>query len=232
MGNEHGKDQKKMDPNAVVILAGGSPSRGHKLKCNERIGRNTILERQIDIFKSKFPTVDIFIYLSNAEEFKESPRRDVFVTGCLNTRSLTLAGALEDLSGYNKVLFSHGDLIFTGKSIQNFPSDFVLAAGRKQRSELGLMICNGKCISINYGLKPRWGQIWGLSGDNLSEMQKICSKYPNHTIGENLSLFCEKRPLEVITSSHFYMDIDTPNDLKIAREHFKQKNPRGQNENS
>ena len=173
--------------NWIVIAAAGlgrrmktsGPKAAVKIFENE-----TVIERQIRLFKKFFPSYKIVVIIGSTKEKLEkiigNKAEIVFNEDFETTNTAwSIQKAIEKQEIDNLILCC-GDLVFNESMISGMINNFSCVVLDKnhidRNSKVGCNITELKLNHINYGLSPKWSQIAYLKKNEIKILQKIMQK--------------------------------------------------------
>lgn len=175
-----------MDKNLIIIAAA---SLGRRMKTSGpkaaiKISENeTVIERQINIFKRHFPEFKIVVVSGAAPDKMKKivgERAEVVVNKEFETTNtaFSISIALEKHKCDN-LIFSCGDLVFNDNLINQLDLNFsslILDNNKEYRTkEVGCAIYNDnfKIDHVNYGINPKWAQIAFMKKEEVLLLKTI-----------------------------------------------------------
>lgn len=218
--------------NLIVIAAAGlgkrmktsGPKAAVKLCENE-----TVIERQIRLFKKHFPSYEIVVVVGPAKDKMEKILHDkvkIIINNDFDTTNTawSIKKALDNQDISNLILCC-GDIVFNESMISKINTNFscvILDINHIDRnSEVGCNITNAKLNHINYGLVPKWSQIAYLKKAEIILLQKILEKQTikrwfmfelmNNIIDMGGSFFVH------MPTNGYMVEIDSQQDVKKAK---------------
>lgn len=224
------RENKKDLKLTVIILAAGVGYRtGGECKSLLRIGKESILERQLRLIKKKYgPNADIVIVAGhkNAEIVHNFYGNSRIVTNenFANT-NVVYSAYLGLLCNINpNVLLIHGDLIFDYDALPD-PSEesFLVVSSDMRKDEIGTLIQNGNVVNMSYDINKKWCHMAHLNKDVLRHFFMYCrmSGHKNHYIYEALnSCISEVGPIKAVECDGHIMEVDTIQHLSEANKYF------------
>jgi len=218
--------------NLIVIAAAGlgkrmkmsGPKAAIKISDSE-----TVIERQIRLFKKFFPSYKIVVVIGSAKEKMEkilNNKVEIIINNDFDSSNTawSIKQAIEKENISNLILCC-GDLVFNESMISKIITDFscvVLDINNIDRSsEVGCNITNCKLNHINYGLNPKWSQIAFLKKEEINILQKILkkSKVKNWFFFELMNKIIDMGGsfFTHIPTNGYMVEIDSQQDIKKAK---------------
>lgn len=166
---------------AILMPIAGIGSRMTKKipKCLIKIGRSTIISRQLKMLRRRFPDASrVFVVGYRANEVVKTAKLDrseVVYNKAYRTSNVahSLRLGLQRITA-DRVIIVYGDLVFS-HSASKIPLEgswLLLDTTNKvtsnRKGEVGVNVADGKVASLNYGIWPKWGQILVLEGKELA----------------------------------------------------------------
>lgn len=148
----------------------------------------TVLGRQLSIFKNMFPKADITVVLGYEKDkvFRHIPSY-VRVVENENFDKTNVARSIDlglKATPNNRVLIVYGDLVFNRPTIEGIVDDqskiVVDHNDNFTDTEAGLIIVNDYITNMSYGLPKKWGQMAYLCGNELVSLRNVAYKQENH----------------------------------------------------
>jgi choline kinase len=167
----------------IVIPAAGQGRRMGSCwpKALVRVGKETIISRQIRLLSEKFPLSNIIVVGGyEVERLRKSLPDKVCVIDNKSHKETNVAnsiflGLLE--TGDRPVLIVYGDLVFN-KSALSFSlkqSMVVVHDGADRENEVGCVVSEGSVSHFSYGLSLKWAQICFLEQAEKQIFMKVMS---------------------------------------------------------
>lgn len=183
----------------------------------------TLLGRQIDIFRSLYPDGDITVVVGyehkkitkliangniRVVENENYEKTNVVRSICLALRVLKT----------DSVLISYGDLVFSKPDIIGLVgenSKLIINNDSYEGTQAGINIVNGKAVSSAFGLDNRWCQMLFLAPKELKIARKLLYDDSNNTmLGFELINYIIDKGGDIETLERNIIDIDCQKDIK------------------
>lgn len=174
------------DLSIIIPVAGlGKRMKAYGPKAAIKISDDdTVLTRQIKIFKTIFPKANIIVICGFQKEKIHELIEDN--AKCIENKRykdsnicLSIKIGLDFLKN-KKILIVNGDLVFSNEIFLNMPKNYSWAAidtNLNQRSsEVGVNIVDNVITNFCYGLNPKWGHIMYLTGKEFEIFKELISK--------------------------------------------------------
>lgn len=225
------EDKKDTKHFSVIILAAGVGSRaGGECKSLLRIGKESVLQRQVRLIRKKYgESVNIIIVAGHKQgeviqNFNDSCQivtNDKF--DHTNVAHSLYMGLLCNVSPGVLVVF--GDLIFDYDALPDIDSSFLMVSSHNMRKEeIGVLINNGEVVNMSYDLNKKWCQMAYLEKDHLKHIFSYCrlSGHNRHYMFEALnSAISECGPIKAVECNGKIIEVDTIQHLIEANKVFK-----------
>jgi len=223
-----GKDRERK---LSVILLNGSPGyrmRSYGPQCLFKINNNiTVLDNQIGIIKECYPNSEIIITLGFDAE--RVIKRGIKGVRYIENQLFETTNIIEEIRlalnncETEDVLIIYGDIIFDKNAIDNITKygSCIVCTGKSNinKDDIGATIIDGKLTQLSYGLEPKWGYIFYLTGNELGVFRNICSNkeqsmiYPFEAINMTLDRVSTKiKAVQVVNSE--IIKINSMKDVK------------------
>lgn len=216
---------------SVIILAAGVGSRaGGECKSLLRIGKESILQRQVRIIRRKYgESTNIIIVAGHKQgeiiqNFNDSCQivtNDRFDN--TNVVHSLYMGLLCNVS--HGVLVIFGDLIFDYDALPDIDeSALVVSSNNMRKEEVGVLINNGYIVNMSYDLNKKWCQMAYLEKKHLKHIFSYCriSGHNRHYMFEALnSAISECGPIKAVECDGKIIEVDTIPHLIEANQVFK-----------
>lgn len=225
------RENKKDTRLTVIILAAGVGYRtGGECKSLLRVGKESILERQLKLIKKKYGNnADIMVVAGHksaeiVHNFYGNIR--IIINESFANTNVVYGAYLGLLSNVNpNVLLVHGDLVFDYDALPEVSDEsFLLVSNQMRKDEIGTLIQGTKVVNLSYDVAKKWCHIAYLNKEQLNHFFAYCrmSGHKNHYIYEALnSCISEIGPIKAVECDGHIIEIDTIQHLAEANKFFK-----------
>lgn len=160
-----GRRMKSYGPKPLIELGGGE----------------TVLSRQLSLFRSVYPSSDVVTVVGfESEKIIEVLDASVKVVEnemYENTNVLRSIGMGMRVVDHDSIIVSYGDLVFNRGTIDTLTTGgsaaIIDTAGRMEEDEAGCTICDGRITHLAYGLPAKWCHIVYLTGRELGLFKQV-----------------------------------------------------------
>jgi choline kinase len=211
---------------SIIIPAAGLGTRLglDQPKATVRLLNQTIIERQLDLLQSRFPSAPILVVGGYKADYLRNilPRSIQFIQNesyHQNNVAFSIHLAIKRMET-EEALVVYGDLVFDDDFVWNIcieQSSVLVGSAVNRRYEVGVNVVDGKAVHFSHGTKPKWCHVAYFAENEANLFSEFAAKRPRLFGFEIMNFILDVGGSFKVNEAEGLVEVDEPDDVRRAK---------------